>query len=103
MTIGILSDTHSLNLPEKMLQAFAKMDLIIHCGDFCDADVLKKLQSINKVVAVQGNMDEGALKKKLPLKEKITLDGVKIGVYHGHGASRDALGNATAQFAHDPV
>ncbi len=103
MIIGVLSDTHSLQLPAKMLQYFQSVDLIIHCGDICDQDVLKQLKAITKVVAVQGNMDDGALKKKLPLKEKIEIEGVKIGVYHGHGATRDALGNAAAQFAHDPV
>ena len=103
MKIGVLSDTHSLNLPPKMLEAFKSVDLIIHCGDICDTDGLKELQAITRVIAVQGNMDEGALKKKLPLKEKIEIDGVKIGVYHGHGMSRDALGNAKAQFVHEPV
>jgi len=39
----------------------------------------------------------------LPLKEKIEIEGVKIGIYHGHGIIRDALANATAQFAQDPV
>ncbi len=103
MIIGVLSDTHSLNLPPQMLEAFKKVDLIIHCGDICDQEVLKELQAIKKVVAVQGNMDDGQLKKKLPLKEKIELEGVKIGVYHGHGMTRDARGNAAVQFAQDAV
>lgn len=103
MIIGVLSDTHSLNLPTIMLDAFKKVDLIIHCGDICDNDVLKQLQAIKKVVAVQGNMDDLMLKKKLPLKEKLELEGVKIGIYHGHGMTRDALANATAQFTNDPV
>lgn len=103
MKIGVLSDTHSLNLPAKMLEAFKLVDLIIHCGDLCDGEVLNELKKIKKVIAVQGNMDDGQLKKKLPLKEKIEVEGVKIGIYHGHGMSRDALGNAQAQFAHEPV
>lgn len=86
-----------------MLEAFKSVDMIIHCGDLCDLDVLKQLQTITKVVAVQGNMDDGVLRKKLPLKEKLDIEGVKIGVYHGHGVSRDAIGNAAAQFAHEPV
>lgn len=103
MIIGVISDTHSLILPIKMLEALKHVDLIIHCGDLCDGQVLKQLQAITKVVAVQGNMDDGALKKKLSLKEKIDIEGVKIGIYHGHGMNRDALGNAAAQFAHEPV
>lgn len=89
-----------------MLEAFKSVDMIIHCGDLCDLDVLKQIQAISKtikVVAVQGNMDDPATRKKLPLKEKIEVDGIKIGIYHGHGITRDAKANAEAQFAHEPV
>ena len=48
-------------------------------------------------------MDDQALKKKLPLRELLLLDGVTIGVCHGHLGGRDALTNAKLQFINDPV
>ncbi len=99
MRIGVLSDTHSLRLPPKLLEGLKGVDLIIHAGDICDAEVLKILKTLSvPIKAVQGNMDEPALKKKLPLKEVFECEGVRIGVYHGHGPAKNALDNVQAQF-----
>ena len=98
MKIGILSDTHSLLVPQKLLNELKNFNLIIHAGDICDAGTLDILRSIAPVKAVQGNMDDPGLKKKLPFKELLIIEGVKIGVCHGHGPTRDALGNALGQF-----
>ena len=103
MIIGVLSDTHSLALSVKLLEALKEADLIIHAGDLCDQGVLTVLKKIAPVKAVQGNMDDSLLKRKLPLKEFFKVEGVQIGVYHGHGQIRDALANAQAQFKDMPV
>jgi len=104
MTIGVLSDTHSLNLPAPMIERFKTVDLIIHAGDICDVQTLKALKKIAPTKAVAGNMDEAALKKGLPLKEIIECDTIKIGVTHGHvGETREALKNATAAFKDDKM
>lgn len=98
MKIGVISDTHSLALPQKLLDALTAVDLIIHAGDVCDLETLKQLQAIKQVKAVQGNMCDPQVKKKLPLKELFECGGVRIGIYHGHGSAMDALTNATEQF-----
>jgi len=98
MNIAVLSDTHSLPLGQKLLNDFKDFSLIIHAGDICDAGTLDALRTLAPVKAVQGNMDEPALRKKLPLRELLVIDGVKVGVTHGHGPTRDALSNALAQF-----
>ena len=103
MKIAVISDTHSLDLPRKLLEALSKVDLIIHAGDICDLDTLKALEKIKKVIAVQGNMCDPLLKKRLPLKECFECEGFRIGLYHGHGAGRDALTNAQKQFKDDAV
>jgi putative phosphoesterase len=104
MTIGVLSDTHSLNIPAVLLERLKTVDLIIHAGDLCDAPTLKLLKKIAPTMAVQGNMDEAALKKQLPLKEIMVCENVKIGVTHGHiGDTRDALKNAQAAFKDDKM
>ncbi len=98
MKIAVVSDTHSLPLPAKLLEALPKADLIIHAGDLCDLETLKTLQKIKLLKAVQGNMCDPQVKKKLPLKEYFECEGMRIGVYHGHGATKDALANAKEQF-----
>ena len=103
MKIGVISDTHSLPIPKKLFEEFSKVDLIIHAGDLCDADTFKSLTKLADVKAVQGNMCDSILKKKLPLKEYFECEGMYIGVYHGHGANRDALTNAKEQFKGMPV
>ena len=104
MIIGVISDTHSLNIPTVVIDRFKKVDLIIHAGDICDQQTLKLLKKIASTKAVQGNMDELIIKKELPLKEIINVDQFKIGVTHGHvGDTREALKNAQASFKDDKI
>ncbi|MDE2027025.1 MAG: metallophosphoesterase family protein [Candidatus Omnitrophica bacterium] len=104
MTIGVLSDTHSLNIPAALIERFKTVDLIIHAGDICDLDTLKMLKKLKPTKAVSGNMDENGLKKVLPVKEIIDCDNLKIGVTHGHvGPGPDALKNAMTCFKDDKM
>ncbi len=104
MKIGVLSDTHSLILPASMLEAFQKVDLIIHAGDLCDMHTLKQLQAIKPLKAVHGNMCDPAVARKLPVRDIVEVGGIKIGITHGHiGVTRNAETNAQAQFKDDHV
>ena len=104
MTIGVISDTHSLAIPAQVLERFKSVDLIIHAGDICNIQTLKLLKKIAPTKAVQGNMDDLAVKKELPLKEMVLCGSVKIGVAHGHiGESREALKNAMSAFKDDKM
>jgi len=104
MIIGVLSDTHSFNIPNIVIERFKSVDLIIHAGDVCDVQTLKLLKKIAPTKAVQGNMDESALKKELPVKEIIVCGDLKIGVTHGHiGDTREALKNAMSSFKNDKM
>ena len=104
MIIGVLSDTHSLNIPPAVLDRFKSVDLIIHAGDICDLSTLKLLKKMAPTKAVSGNMDEIDVKKILPIKEVIDCGQLKIGVTHGHlGDGRDALKNAMSSFKDDKM
>jgi putative phosphoesterase len=104
MTIGVISDTHSLNIPPAVIERFRSVDLIIHAGDICDLQTLKLLKKTAPTKAVQGNMDEVCVKQVLPLKEVITCGSLKIGVTHGHvGPNREALKNAISAFKDDKM
>lgn len=86
MLIGLISDTHipdrARQIPEKVLQSFENVDLIIHAGDLTTMDVINKLEETAPVVAIQGNMDRVA-GLDLPKARVIECKGVKIGVAHG--------------------
>jgi putative phosphoesterase len=89
MRIGVLSDTHVASpaeIPERILTALADVDLIVHAGDFVAKGVLDGLKQIGEVKAVRGNMDSEELKRLLPEKELLNIEGRKIGVIHGWGS-----------------
>ena len=87
--IGVISDTHARTLgelPTPILTALAKVDLIVHAGDFTERAVLEGLRTLGKVKAVSGNMDSSGLNKLLPRRELFIVNGRKIGLTHGSGA-----------------
>lgn len=88
MKIAVLSDTHiptkAKKLPEILLRELEQVDSIIHAGDLVSVEVLEQLQSLAPVHAVCGNVDNEKIKRMLPEKLKLKLNGFKIGVTHGH-------------------
>lgn len=91
MKIGVISDTHIPNaareLPRSIYEHFKGVDLIVHAGDFVDLKVLEDLKSIqSRVIAVHGNMDPQEVRKCLPAKQVIEIDGFHLGLIHGSGA-----------------
>ena len=86
MLIGLISDTHIPDrakvLPQKVLDAFDDVDLILHAGDLTSPRVIEELESLAPVMAVQGNMDRvngiDLLRAKV-----IEAEGLKIGIVHG--------------------
>jgi len=103
MKIGVVADTHSRLLPKQMIADFAKVDLIVHVGDFSTIDVLEYFKSIKEVKAVYGNMDEHDVRTEVPQKTIFTVEGVRIGLYHGRGAPNDVLGHVIQEFSKDMV
>ncbi|MBQ9025836.1 MAG: metallophosphoesterase [Methanobrevibacter sp.] len=86
MLIGLISDTHipdrARQIPEKVLESFENVDLIIHSGDLTATTVIDELENIAPVIAIQGNMDRVA-GLDLPRFQVIDVEGLKIGVAHG--------------------
>ena len=91
MKIGVLSDTHLTRVTpvlECILdQFFHDADLLIHAGDMVSLPVYRFLQQ-RPIEAVQGNMDEWALREELPEKKTLTLENFRVGIMHGWGAPR---------------
>ncbi len=101
MKIGVVSDTHSHMLPQQMINDFKSADLIVHAGDFCSADDLKIFKNIGKVRAVFGNMDGLELRQVLPERDLFEVEGLKVGLYHGHGPSEKVFDVVKAEFKRD--
>ena len=102
MKIIVLADTHiperALDLPKQIYDDLKDSDLILHAGDIISLEFLKKLEKFGKVQAVQGNMDEAALKDKLPLKEIIRVAKFTIGLTHGWGSPFGLLEQVHKEF-----
>ncbi len=81
MQIGLLSDTHSY-LNEKVFHHFKDCDEIWHAGDIGDAQVLDALEAFKPVRAVYGNIDDAAMRQRLPLDQRFTVAGLRVFITH---------------------
>jgi uncharacterized protein len=87
MRIGVISDTHSSALSNELIEKLKglNLDLIIHCGDYTDINVVHQLRALGNFCGVAGNMDPPSIREILKEKEIIEVEGKRIGVFHGHG------------------
>jgi len=91
MKLGIISDTHipekSQHVPKAALDAFKKVDMVLHAGDMVSLEAIDEIKAVcPKVMAVSGNMDPESLRKKFPQKQLFEIAGFKVGLMHGNGA-----------------
>jgi len=105
--IGVISDTHmprmAKSLPEEVVSGFKDADLIIHAGDINRDHVIYELQEIAPVEAVAGNTDDDYIRSVLGRKKTIDIDGCRIGIIHGDGASGSTLDRVVKAFAGERV
>ena len=86
----IISDTHvpvrARDLPPPVWAAVDAVDVVIHAGDWVEADLLDRLSArAARVVAVWGNNDGPQLRARLPEVARVELDGVRVAVVHEAG------------------
>lgn len=107
MKIVILSDTHAKKHNDKLFKLidnlFKEADMIIHAGDYVSSSVVSKLREHKNFVGVWGNNDKGYIRDLLKEKMIISVEGYKIGLYHGHGNCKNTLESAYAKFSDDKV
>ncbi len=88
MRIIAISDTHIKygsimeQLPAGLAAMLKDADMVIHAGDFVIKAAYDELSSICRLVAVQGNMDEAALKSHLSVQSVVEIESIRIGVVH---------------------
>lgn len=103
MKIGVVSDTHSKKLPQRLIDDFKQVDLIIHLGDFCEMSDYKRFSEMKPTKAVCGNMDTSEVCRVLPQKQIVECGDCRLGLYHGGGAPNRILETVKKEFKDDKV
>jgi putative phosphoesterase len=102
--IAIIADTHmprgERRLPEACVEKIRAAELVIHAGDFFGLPVLEQLEALNpRVHAVYGNVDEPALRSRLPETLTVGLDGGrKLALIHDAGPAKGRLARMRRRF-----
>ncbi len=95
MRIAVLSDTHLRTPDSRLIKAnddyLQNVQAVLHCGDITTYTVWAYLNSHPAFYAVCGNMDHGAWSRELPELRKVELQGLRIGLTHGHAADLRSL------------
>ena len=81
MKIGLISDTHSY-LDPTVFDHFAACDEVWHGGDVGDPAVLDRLDAFKPVRGVYGNIDATEIRRRLPLNQVFTVEGLKVLITH---------------------
>lgn len=79
--IVLLSDTHSY-LDNRILPYLENVDEIWHAGDIGDNSILENLEKLAPIKAVYGNIDDHAIRNKLPEILEWETDGMSIMMTH---------------------
>jgi len=84
--VGLVSDTHMSSeapeLPQRAIDVFKDVSLIVHAGDLVHLKVIEYLEEIAPVVAVHGNVDSQEVRTRFPKMNSTTVFNWKIGVVH---------------------
>ena len=92
-SVIILADTHlETKLPEQLVEAIRKADMILHAGDFVSCEAYNSFQDLSQLEAVQGNADSAEIKKILPRRRVLEVDDVKIGLVHQASYAPNSVG-----------
>ena len=105
MRVLVISDTHipvtAKKLPSIIKEEAEKSDYCLHAGDFISYKIFTMLSDWTKTYGVCGNMDEFQIREKLPLKQIIQLDEIKLGLIHGRGVPSGLLPYIKNEFSQE--
>ena len=90
MLVAVIADTHmprgGRRLPAACVERLRAADLILHAGDVVAESVFDELAALGPPVhAVNGNMDDAALRERLPRTLVVDVGGLRIGMTHDAG------------------
>jgi putative phosphoesterase len=110
MRLAAVSDTHlpkfGKALPRALVDAIrtARIDLIVHLGDFTEPFVPALFEALGPFDAVAGNNDGPELVARFSRRRVLEIDGVRIGLTHGDlGLGGTTLERARSAFGSEAV
>jgi putative phosphoesterase len=103
LQLAIISDTHlpkgKRAIPDACLARLRSADAILHAGDLVATAVLELLESLGPPVhAVHGNVDEPALRVRLPAVRLVEAGGARIVMTHDGGPADGRLARLRFRF-----
>ena len=108
--IAVVSDTHlpkfGRALPRALVDGIgaARIDLIVHLGDFTEPFVPALFEALAPFDAVAGNNDGPELVGRFGRRKVLELEGVLVGLTHGDlGLGRTTRERALLAFSAEPV
>jgi len=69
---------------ERLMHRLSGAHWILHAGDAVTPEVLEALEQVAPVLAVTGNCCMASLRLRYPEQRVDELEGLKIGMFHGH-------------------
>jgi uncharacterized protein len=92
MRLLLIADTHvpkrAKDLPARVWDEVSTADVVIHAGDWVEPPLLDSLETrAKRLVACWGNNDGAELRRRLPERADVTLDGLRLTVVHETGAA----------------
>ncbi len=101
--IAIIADTHmprgSRRLPERCVALLRDAEAVVHAGDFFAVSALAEVEALcPRVHAVHGNVDEPALRERLPEELAVGLPCGRLAVVHDAGPAKGRLARLRRRF-----
>src|SRR3954464_2358677 len=86
-------------LPAECVERIGAAEAVIHAGDFSEVSVLSELEALCPVVlGVYGNVDEPALRQRLPGSLEVEAGSRTVAVIHDSGPKQGRLRRLRARF-----
>jgi uncharacterized protein len=103
LVVAIIADTHlprgGRRLPDACVRRIGAADMLIHAGDFRTAAAYDEIAALTpRLVAVHGNVDEAKLRRRLPERIVVDLEGARVGITHDAGPARGRLARLRRAF-----
>jgi putative phosphoesterase len=103
VSLVFTSDTHvprrSRDIPHALWAAIEAADVVVHAGDWVDVALLDRFEARSqRLVAVYGNNDHGALRDRLPEVARADVEGIRLTVVHETGDAKGREVRCAARF-----
>jgi putative phosphoesterase len=103
VSLVMTADTHipqrARDLPHALWAAIEAADVVVHAGDWVDLALLDRFEERSRrLVAVFGNNDHGAFRRRLPEVARAEIEGIRVAVVHETGDAKGREARCAARF-----